>query len=209
VVGVDAASRFIEAARGELGSVSNAAFEVLDVEEAVTGGPYDHAFSRLGTMFFNSPVTALRNIRKALNPDARLCMVVWRKKQANEALYAAEVVVREILGDPPKGDQLTCGPGPFSMASPDLVSDQLLAAGYRDPTFVRSDAPLKIGQTIDEAVELAMSLGPGGEVIRLAGDEGARRKPELVEALRTMMMAYAGPEGVFAPSTTWIVTATA
>src|SRR5512139_2459093 len=50
-VGIDAASRFIERAREDAAGVSNAAFEVADVEETVPGGPYDHAFSRMGTMF--------------------------------------------------------------------------------------------------------------------------------------------------------------
>src|SRR5512140_3523087 len=67
-VGIDAAARFIEAARGEAreAGVDNVAFEVADVARAIPGGPYDLAFSRMGTMFFASPVIALRNIRKAL-----------------------------------------------------------------------------------------------------------------------------------------------
>ncbi len=208
-VGVDAAENFIVKAREEAAGVPNASFAVLDVEEAVTGGPFDHAFSRMGTMFFNSPVFALRNIRTALKPGGRLCMVVWRKKEANEALYNSEVLVREILGDPPKGDQVTCGPGPFSMASPDLVSDQLLAAGFRDPVFTRNDAPILIGKTVDDAVEFTTMLGPAGEVIRLAGDEGVRRHDEIVAALRTLMAQYAQSDGVRAPSSSWIVSATA
>ena len=208
-VGIDAASNFIEQARKDAASVPNARFEVADIEETVGGGPYDHAFSRMGTMFFNQPVIALRNVRKALRPGAQLCMVVWRKKEANVGFYEAELLAREILGDPRKGDQITCGPGPFSMASADLVSDQLIAAGYRDPCFSRSDSPLKIGNSIDDAVEFAMMLGPAGEVIRLAGDVGKQKRPEIVAALRKMMVPYAQPDGVYAPSSCWIVTATA
>ena len=210
-VGIDAASNFIAQARAEAESagVPNATFEVADVEEAVTGGPYDHAFSRMGTMFFNQPVIALRNIRKALRPGAQLCMVVWRKKEANECFYGAEVIAREILGEVQKGDQITCGPGPFSMASPDLVSDQLLAAGYHDATFLRSDAPVRVGNDIDEAVRFAMTLGPAGEVIRLAGERGVEKRDEITAALRKMMVPYTKPEGVYAPSSCWIVTATA
>src|SRR5207244_3362501 len=138
--------------------------EVADIEAAVPGGPYDLAFSRMGTMFFASPVIALRNVRKALAAGGKLCMVVWRKKDANQCFHEAERVVRELLGDPPKQDQVTCGPGPFSMASADLVSDQLIAAGYKDITFERSDADIKIGDNLDNAVEFALMLGPAGEV---------------------------------------------
>src|ERR1041385_3170300 len=139
---VDAAKNFIELARKETDGVRNISFEVADVETTVPGGPYDYAFSRMGTMFFNQPVFALRNIRKALAPGGTLTMVVWRRKDANECFYNAELAVRDLLGDPPKNDQVTCGPGPFSMASPDLVSDQLRAAGFGATTFGRSDADM-------------------------------------------------------------------
>jgi len=42
-VGVDAAERFITRARDEARGVSNALFEVADVESRVPGGPYDLA----------------------------------------------------------------------------------------------------------------------------------------------------------------------
>jgi SAM-dependent methyltransferase len=207
-VGVDAAERFIVEARKDAAGVPNASFEVLDVEEAVTGGPFDFAFSRFGTMFFNQPVFALRNIRKALVPGGKLGMVVWRKKDANAGFIEAETAVREILGDPPKGDAITCGPGPFSMASPDLVSDQLIAAGWRDVQFLRVDAPLSIGRDVDDAVEFAMSIGPAGEVVRLAGQLGIDKKAECIAAVGKAMARYAQPGGVLAPTSVWIVMAT-
>ena len=64
-VGVDAAANFIERARAEASGVENVSFEVADVQAAELGGPYDMAFSRMGTMFFASPVAALRH------PDPR------------------------------------------------------------------------------------------------------------------------------------------
>ncbi|MBV8756470.1 MAG: class I SAM-dependent methyltransferase [Deltaproteobacteria bacterium] len=205
--GVDAASRFIDSARTEARGRENVSFEVADVEASVPGGPYELAFSRMGTMFFSSPVFALRNIRKSLAPDGRLCMVVWRKREANECMHAAELVVRELLGDPPKNDQVTCGPGPFSMASPDLVSDQLVAAGYRDIAFERSDAPIEIGADIEEAIRFALTLGPAGEVMRLAGDAAVARRREIESALRDVLAPFERDGAVRAPSSTWIVTA--
>ncbi|HSD89717.1 MAG TPA: class I SAM-dependent methyltransferase [Kofleriaceae bacterium] len=206
--GVDAASRFIDTARAEAAGRSNVRFEVADVEAAVPGGPYDYAFSRMGTMFFASPVFALRNIRKTLVPGGRFCMVVWRKKEANDCFYYAEVAVREILGDPPKNDQVTCGPGPFSMASPDLVSDQMRAAGYTDITFERSDGDVLVGKTISEAIDFALMLGPAGEVVRLAGQAAIDRRDEVEAALRKVIEPFVRPDGVYAPSSCWLVTAT-
>jgi SAM-dependent methyltransferase len=208
-VGVDAAARFIEAARKEAAGKENVRFEVADVEAGVPGGPYDAAFSRMGTMFFNQPVIAMRNIRKAMKPGAPLAMSVWRRKDANEAFYTAEQIVRDIVGDPPKNDQVTCGPGPFSMASPDLVSDQMLGAGYSNIAFERSDADIMIGRTPDEAIDFALMIGPAGEVMRLAGEVAVKRRDEIVAALRKTLEPFVRADGVYAPSTTWIVTARA
>jgi SAM-dependent methyltransferase len=208
-VGVDAAANFIELARKEHSAHSNVRFEVADVEASVPGGPYDYAFSRMGTMFFASPVFALRNMRKALAPGGRMCMVVWRKKEANEWAYSAELAVREILGDPPKNDQVTCGPGPFSMASPDLVSDQLRAAGFTNTAFERSDADMWIGNSLADALEFLLTLGPAGEVVRLAGDAAKARRAEIEAGVAKVIEPYVRADGVFAPSTCWLVTATA
>jgi SAM-dependent methyltransferase len=207
-VGIDAAENFIVSARREYATHKNASFEVADVEAHVPGGPYDLAYSRMGTMFFASPVWALRHIRKALVPGGRLCMVVWRKKDANECFTAAEQVVRDILGDPPKNDQVTCGPGPFSMASPDLVSDQVRAAGFTNIGFERSDGDLLIGDNVDQAVEFAMMLGPAGEVVRLAGQAAIARHAEIASAVRKVLEPFAQADGVRAPSSCWLVTAT-
>ena len=163
----------------------------------------------MGTMFFASPVIALRNIRKALVPGGRLCMVTWRKREANECFHAAELVVRGLLGDPPKQDQVTCGPGPFSMAGADLVGDQLLAAGYTDIAFERSDADIEIGRDLDEAIPFALALGPAGEVVRLSGDAAVARKVEIEAALRAALVPFTRPDGVWAPSSCWIITARA
>src|SRR4051794_316479 len=77
-VGVDVAPRFIEDAVRETAdlNVSNARFMVADVQSDDLGGPYDMAFSRMGVMFFNAPVPALRNVRTALVPGGRLVAVV-------------------------------------------------------------------------------------------------------------------------------------
>jgi SAM-dependent methyltransferase len=208
VLGVDAAPRFIAAARTEA-SGPNLAFEVADIQERVPGGPYDRAFSRMGMMFFASPVMALRKVRAALVPGGQLCMVVWRSKAANEGMAIPEQVVSALLGDHDKGDQVTCGPGPFSMASADVVSDQLSAAGFREIALERSDADLRLGESLDAAVELALTIGPAGERVRLAGERAIARHDELRAAVRAALAPFARHDGVYGPSSTWLVNATA
>lgn len=159
--GVDAASRFVETARQEASSagITNASFFTADVQIDGLRGLYDCAFSRFGTMFFLSPVAAFRNVARHLEPGGRFGMVVWRRREDNAWLHEAQVAVRAIIPEEAESqDEVTCGPGPFSMANADLVSSQLL--------------------------------------------------PEIIAALREVSKKYLREGGAFAPSSTWIVSAT-
>jgi hypothetical protein len=91
------------------------------------------------------------------------------------------------------------------MSGPDMVSDQLKAGGFTEITFGRFDTDICIGKDLDEAVEFAMALGPAGELIRLAGAEGERLRGSVSAALSETLARYARADGVYAPSSTWIV----
>jgi ubiquinone/menaquinone biosynthesis C-methylase UbiE len=210
-VGVDCAENFIKSAQEETGAAGpgNAKYFVADVQSEDLRGPYDYAFSRFGTMFFMLPGAALRNIRKALRPGGELTMIVWRRREENPWIHEAEQRVKEIVPvvKHEDTDEVHCGPGPFSMAGPDMVSSMLRGAGYERIAFERFDADICIGRSLDEAIDFAMTLGPAGEIIRLAGEEGVKRKGAVVSALRETLAPYARGNGVWAPSSTWFVTA--
>jgi ubiquinone/menaquinone biosynthesis C-methylase UbiE len=211
-VGVDAASKFIETATAEAAEagVENANFLVADVQTDSLGGPYDMAFSRMGTMFFISPVAALRNVRQSLVPGGKLAMVVWRRREDNLWMYRAQQIVEGIVQKPEEYDEPTCGPGPFSMAGADTTTDILVHAGYTDISLRRSDLDLLCGRTIDEALDLVMSIGPAGEILRLQGDRAAHLLPQVDAALREGMAEFVRDDGtVWAAASTWIATATA
>jgi ubiquinone/menaquinone biosynthesis C-methylase UbiE len=210
-VGVDCAENFIDAARKEAAEarLENASFFVADAQTGSLGGPYDQVFSRFGTMFFSLPGAALRNIRRSLSPGGRLTMIVWRRREDNRWLHEAELRVKEIVPvvSHEETQQVHCGPGPFSMAGPDLVSDLLTGAGFRHVTFERFDRDICIGADLSEAVDFAMTLGPAGEVLRLAGDEGTKRKDQVVAALTDTLRVFERKDGVWGPSSVWFVTA--
>lgn len=211
VVGVDAAPRFVEAARqeAEAEGVENVRFEVADIEAGVPGAGYDYAFSRYGTMFFANPVAAMRRVREALSPGGRLCSVVWRRKLDNPWLHRSELVVEELVTPEEGSDEPTCGPGPFSMANADTVSDILLSAGFGEVGMRRHDTQMLIGRDLDEATAYVMALGPAGEAIRLAGKGADRMRKELTEAVRGVLEEFDGDNGVRAQMSSWIISAQA
>jgi ubiquinone/menaquinone biosynthesis C-methylase UbiE len=211
VLGVDAAPRFIETATQEAveAGVANVRFAVADIETTAFADRFDLAFSRMGTMFFANPVAALRNVREALLPAGALVMVVWRAKLENDWLYRAQTITERFVTKPDEYDEPTCGPGPFSMANADTTSGILLSAGFQDIALHRCDIPIMIGRDIDEAVELVMTIGPAGEILRLAGDRAAHLHDPVAQALRDGLADWASPDGVIAPASTWIVTASA
>jgi SAM-dependent methyltransferase len=209
-VGVDVSEPFIEASIAEAkeAGVQNVDFFAGDVQVMDLGGPYDYVFSRMGVMFFANPVQALRNILESLRPGGRFVASVWRRKLDNPWVHRAEEVVERYLEESEDSDEPTCGPGPFSMANADTVSEQLEIAGFERPTFTRCDLPFRIGNDLDHAVAYNMALGPAAEIIRLAGDEADRIRPRLEAEIRDAIKDYSGPDGVVAQASTWIVSAT-
>ena len=208
-VGIDVAERFIEAAREEADNagVANVSFSVGDVQIADLGEGFDYVFSRMGIMFFANPVVAFRNISTAMAPGGQLCAAVWRQKPDNDWMHRAELVVEKYLDHPEESDEPTCGPGPFSMANADTVTEQLTIAGYEQITLGRCDLPIKIGDDLDHAVEFAMALGPAGEVLRQWGDRASEIHPTISAELHEALAEFEGPDGVYGPASTWIVAA--
>jgi ubiquinone/menaquinone biosynthesis C-methylase UbiE len=210
--GVDCAENYIKVCEKDAADsgVGNARFFVADVERDELGGPYDEAFARCGTMFFTLPGLAMKNIRKSLKPGGKFTQIVWRKREDNGWLHNAELCVKEIVPivAHEDTDAVHCGPGPFSMAGPDMVSDMLLATGYERISFERFDTAMRIGRNIDEAIEFALAIGPAGEIIRLAQEEGERLTPDVIKSLRAVFEQTVKEDGsIWASSSAWFVTA--
>jgi hypothetical protein len=60
---------------------------------------------------------------------------------------------------------------------------------------------------LDDAIDFAMALGPAGEIIRLAGEEGEKRKDKVIEALRKVLAPHQRSDGIWARSSSWFITA--
>lgn len=208
VVGLDCCDAFMEKGRRDAAAagLANVRFVVADVQNYPFEHQFDFCFSRFGMMFFASPVAAMRNVRNALKPGGTLMFITWRPIDDNPWLGMPKAVVSQFL-PPPGEDAQTCGPGPFSMASPDLVRAQLKAAGFVDVAFERIDGPVMIGRDVDQAVDFQLALGPAGEIFREAGALAEERRGEIEAALRRELGRHAGPDGVTMMSSSWTITA--
>ena len=209
VTGLDCCDAFLQKGRDDAraAGLRNVRFVAADVQTYKFEHDFDLCFSRFGMMFFSNPVAAMRNIRNAIKPGGRLVFVVWRTIDDNPWLAVPKQVVLGFL-PPPGEDAATCGPGPFSMASPDVVRAQLDAAGFADATFARVDGPVMVGRDVEQAIDFQMALGPAGEIVREAGAEAARRKGEIERALRAELARHRQPDGsIVMQSSSWTISA--
>jgi ubiquinone/menaquinone biosynthesis C-methylase UbiE len=205
---LDCCDAFLEFGRKDAAArgVRNVRFVDADVQFHPFKGEYDLVFSRFGTMFFENPVAAMKNMRRALKPDGRFTMIVWRDMADNPWLGAAKAIALKHLPQP-GADARTCGPGPFSMADKELVTAQMTAAGYADIVFERVDAPVRMGESIEDAIGFQLALGPAGEVYREAGDKAAARHDALVADLTALLAPNATEDGVYMGSSSWVISA--
>jgi SAM-dependent methyltransferase len=201
VCGLDLSGPMLEiareaAAREDLGNVE---FVQGDAQvHPFEPSSFDVAVSRMGSMFFGDPGAAFANIGRALRPDGRLALTVWRERSANGWITAID----SAFGDAPPADapeELSgYAPGPFSLADPALITSFLERAGFVAVSVDALNIPLALG-TVDEA-EAFIGLW-------MDEDLDAEARARAAASLRQMLVDNATPDGVQLPSATWLVTA--
>ena len=205
VTGLDCCDAFLEKGRTDAiaADLDNLHFIAADVQNHPFAADFDLCFSRFGMMFFSNPVAAMRNIHNALKPGGDLLFITWRKLEENPWLSAGKETVLQFL-PPPGDDAQVCGPGPFSMANPDVVIRQLQVAGYTDIRVEPIDGPVTAGNSLEQAVEFQLAIGPAGEIFREAGEIAERRRPMIEHALRRKLAPYQDSNGkIIMESASW------
>jgi ubiquinone/menaquinone biosynthesis C-methylase UbiE len=208
VVGVDCCEAFLDYARADAkaAGLNNVSFIRGDAEIELPDEKFDFVFARFGTMFFANPVAGLRNMRKSLKPGGKMVHIVWRDREDNPWLSMAKDIVLQIL--PPPGDNaLTCGPGPFSMASEEMVTVMMKSAGCEDIDFRRVDAPVFVGKNVEDAIAFQLAIGPAGEVFREAGEEAEHKRDQVETALgEAINRQKIEADGIVMDSSSWVIT---
>jgi SAM-dependent methyltransferase len=203
-LGVDISALAIERARelARAEGLRNVTFERANAQvHRFPQERFDLAISRFGTMFFDDPVAAFANIRRALRPAGRLVMMVWQPHERNEW----DVAIHQSLAEPEWSvAAASAGPDPFSLADPPTVKQILGAAGFASIAFTDVHEPVYYGPDVAAALDWVRGFTCTSEVLKRLDPAAAARA---VGRLREALSAHLSDDGVWFNSRAWIITA--
>ena len=183
--------------------LTNVTFQRADAQvHPFPPASFDVAISRFGVMFFADPVAAVTNIATALVPGGRLLFLCWQDLTHNDWVT---VPAGAALGHVPFPDLgAPDQPGPFSLAEPDRITQVLTDAGYRDITTTAIEAPMRLGDNADDAVEFLSGIGVARTLLATVDPDTAQRA---LAAVRDALRPHERPDGVSLTGAAWLVTA--
>lgn len=139
-LGIDISAPLVAAARSRAISAraGNVAFDEADAQtHPLEPGSFDVVLSRFGVMFFDDPVAAFGNLRRASRPSGALRFAAWRSPVENPFMTATRRAALPFL-DLPATDPKA--PGQFAFAERERVQDILAASGWREVSIEPLDA---------------------------------------------------------------------
>lgn len=175
--GLDVSGVLLEIARRRAiaEGTTNAHFILGDAQRyRFAPNTFDAVASRFGVMFFDHPEAAFANIRSAVRPGGTLACVVWRSRDDNAFMAAAERAAEPLLGRSDRPDPNA--PGQFAFADANRVRGILSTAGWDAIKISPLDVPCTLSKP-DLAI-YARRMGRIGMIL-----------PDLDEALRAKVTA--------------------
>jgi SAM-dependent methyltransferase len=146
VLGFDLSAAMLARARADAraAGLANAAFEQADAQIYPFGdASFDAVISRFGIMFFDDPVAAFANLRRATRPGGRLAFVCWQDFTANQWLLVPGAALAQHVTLPdlaPPG-----AAGMLALADPSRVRAVLSGAGWRDIAIAPRHTSMLVG----------------------------------------------------------------
>jgi SAM-dependent methyltransferase len=181
-------------------------FRLDDAQSAAfEPGFFDIVYSRFGVMFFADPVAAFANLRGTLREGGRLAFVCWQPREKNPWMMAPALAAAQHIPfpAPPPPD----APGPFAFGDADRVRGILRDAGFADVAIDAVNEPMRLaGDSVDEALDLFLAVGPVGAALREANPDPEQRA-KVLEAVRGVLQRFETPRGLEAGAGAWIVSA--
>ena len=202
--GIDISEPMIAAARARAArDTAPADFIIADAQtHPLPPGEFDMIVSRFGVMFFDDPVQAFANLRRAARDDAGLLLVVWRNSEDNPFMTTAERAAAPLLPNLPQ--RRPDGPGQFAFADRHRVHSILEQSGWNDIEIRPIDVPCTMPETA--LVPYLTRFGPVGLILHEADDTTRTR---VVDAMRPAFEPYVHGDEVRFTAACWLVDARA
>lgn len=164
------ASAATERARAE--GATNASFIAGDAQvHAFAPQSFDAVISRFGVMFFDDPVAAFANIRRAVRHGGQLAFIAWRSPAENDFMTAAARAAAPFLPPAPPPDP--DAPGQFAFADGGKVRRILEASGWSSIDVERADVACEIPEA--DLMTYITRMGPVGAALRDVDQATAER----------------------------------
>ncbi|KJK13041.1 SAM-dependent methyltransferase [Burkholderiaceae bacterium 16] len=202
--GVDISEPMIAAARARATRENTtASFIRADAQtHAFEPASFDMIISRLGVMFFDNPVLAFANLRRAASEDAGLRCLAWRSAAENPFMTTAERAAAPLLPNLPA--RRPGAPGQFSFADRHRVAAILEESGWAGIDI----RPIDVECTLPETALGAYlaRLGPVGLILE---DADERTRAQVIETVRAAFDPYVHGAEVRYTAACWMVSARA
>ncbi|HQZ33603.1 MAG TPA: methyltransferase domain-containing protein [Ilumatobacteraceae bacterium] len=208
-VGVDLSSEMLAVGQqraADAGVTNVEFFKANAARHPFTAETFDAIVSRFGVMFFDDPVSAFTNLRRALRVDGRLVFVCWQGMEANPWLLVPGVAAAAHVPLPDLGE--SGGPGRFSLADREHLTTVMSAAGFSN-IEVESVSPLIIlggGGSLEETVEFLLGTGIARALFDGAEPDARRRAIDAVTG--ALAECYQPGRGVVLGTGAWLVSVT-
>lgn len=201
--GVDISQPMIEAARARSAREGVAArFVIADAQvHAFEPAAFDMIASRFGVMFFEDPVAAFGNLRRAASLGASMRLIAFRGGDENPFMTTAERAAAPLLPKlPPRKPD---GPGQFAFADRQRVAGILQASSWTGIDI----APIDVECVLPEKdlVGYFTRLGPVGNALQDV-DEATRRR--VIDTVRPAFDPFVHGAQVRFTSACWLIGAT-
>lgn len=165
-------------------------------------GSVDLLVSRFGVMFFDDPVRAFGNLRRAAAPGASLRFIAWRSPAENPFMTTAERAAAPLL--PALAPRPSGGPGQFALADRAHVEAILRSSGWGDLAIEPIDVPCRMPEP-DLAGYLSR-LGPVGAALREADE---RTRAQVIDTVRAAFEPFVHGDEVRLVAACWSIGARA
>ena len=198
--GVDISNPMIAAARARAERERTpATFICANVQDyPFEPGGFDMIISRFGVMFFDDPVGAFANLRRAASGGGRLRCIVWRSPAENPFMTTAERAAAPLLPNlPPRRPG---APGQFALADSQYVKTILQDSGWNGIDITPIDVECTLPET--ELLRYLTRLGPVGLALQEADE---RTRARVAETIRPAFDSYVHGADVRFTAACWMI----